>query len=171
MPNLMLVDCGFVPVISKYGLGFMERWGQASPSSELMANAVGIADAIDSGTRYEVESIHLAALPAVWFGIEGDRRGEIRSSGCVTIGAALPGEPYFGNSLICFLADIGDHSAAENLARLGRAAATPERPRAFRVMGPYLLAAIGGSSREDRVTAETGGSMQMIVNRVTGWQQ
>jgi hypothetical protein len=161
--KVSLADCMYIEVRSRYGLGFMDTWGDPAPRrDDLPALAVAIADRIDAGGKYEVESLRLSALPTVWLGLDPRQGVDLPGFGGVSVSADLRGSPRWSHGLLVFLSDQGDETSARAVADIVRGASDADRPRTAISRGSLVLSVIGGSSTGGQKAVETVASLAAI---------
>jgi hypothetical protein len=162
--TLSLHDCGLIEVRSRHGLGFMQTWWRPPPQSlDLPIAAIAVADRIDEGGRYAVESTHISSLPWVWFD-RSRRADEIPTSGCVSISASLQGTPRHTHRFLVFLADVAEEATARTLADLARAASRESDPQTAFSRGSRVLTVIGDWATARDGPAETQASLTTIAS-------
>lgn len=166
--KLSLHDCGLLEVRSRHGLGFMETWWRPTPRNpDLPVSAIAVADRIDEGGRYAVESIRVSALGWVWF--DRSRTGdEMPSSGCVTISAGLVGTPPLSHRFLVFLADFEDEATARAVADMARGASRENDLQTAVNAGPRVLTVVGDWPTALGGRAETQASLSRIADDLAG---
>lgn len=158
--RLTLKDCALLEVRSRYGLGFIDTWGEPyGPHSDLAGMAVRMADRIDAVGPYMVNDLHLSSLPEVWFSRPPTSTSDIAATGCVSVSASLKDGSLWGPGLLVFLAEVDSAKTASKLVARAEAASTLDRPRVAGSEGPLFLILIGGSATRGDQPSETQTSL------------
>lgn len=138
-------------------------WNRYAPKSDLAGMAVGMADRIDTSTKYLVTEFHVSSLPEVWLGGSPRSPRDIPARGCVSFSALLEGGDRWGDGLLFFLAELESPVIATLLESRGQAGSTIDRPRMAAAAGSILLLIIGGSSTVGQPPVETSTSLRVML--------